>query len=77
MRGLRRTQTPVLETVNLTKHFPVRGPGKKVVHAVDGVDLELYRGQVVALVGESGSRQVDDRAAARPADAPDRRHRSC
>ncbi len=47
--------TPVLETVNLTKHFPVRGPGKKFVHAVEGVDLQLYRGQVVALVGESGS----------------------
>ena len=28
---------------------------RKVVHAVDDVNLELYRGRVVALVGESGS----------------------
>jgi peptide/nickel transport system ATP-binding protein len=49
--------TVVLSAHGLTKHFPVtrvRG-GKAVVHAVDGVDLELRRGQVIALVGESGS----------------------
>ena len=35
---------------------PVRGTrARKVVHAVDDVNLELYRGRVVALVGESGS----------------------
>jgi peptide/nickel transport system ATP-binding protein len=44
-----------LEAIGLEKHFPVRGLGKKVVHAVDGVDLQLRRGRVVALVGESGS----------------------
>jgi peptide/nickel transport system ATP-binding protein len=42
--------------VDLRKHFPVRGfRSNKVVHAVDDVNLELYRGRVVALVGESGS----------------------
>lgn len=47
---------PVLQARGLTKHFPVRGwRSKKVVHAVDDVDLDLHRGAVVALVGESGS----------------------
>ncbi|GEL95311.1 ABC transporter ATP-binding protein [Cellulomonas composti] len=49
-------ETPVLRAVNLRKHFPIGGfRSKKVVHAVDDVNLELYRGRVVALVGESGS----------------------
>ncbi|HEX4789826.1 MAG TPA: ABC transporter ATP-binding protein [Actinospica sp.] len=51
---------PVLEAVNVTKHFPVRsvrlGRGApRVVHAVDGVSLRLYAGRITALVGESGS----------------------
>ncbi|MCX7523000.1 ABC transporter ATP-binding protein [Microbacterium sp. STN6] len=49
------TSPAVLKAVGLTKHFPVRGPGNRVVHAVEGVDLELQQGRVVALVGESGS----------------------
>ena len=44
-----------LAATGLEKLFPVRGAGKKVVHAVDGVDIELHRGKVLALVGESGS----------------------
>ncbi|QIG40030.1 ABC transporter ATP-binding protein [Microbacterium sp. 4R-513] len=47
---------PVLQAVDLTKHFKARGAGRgKVVHAVDGVTIELRRGRVLALVGESGS----------------------
>ncbi|MCU1508374.1 MAG: transporter ATP-binding protein [Glaciihabitans sp.] len=46
----------VLEAVNLTKHFPIRGIGARgAVHAVDELNLQLRSGQVVALVGESGS----------------------
>jgi len=40
----------------MVKYFPLRGLRKRrVVHAVDGVDLSLRRGRIVALVGESGS----------------------
>ncbi|GAA3440391.1 ATP-binding cassette domain-containing protein [Kutzneria kofuensis] len=50
---------PVLEAVDVTKHFPVRGllkrGGGRVVHAVDNVSLKLYAGRITALVGESGS----------------------
>lgn len=49
------TNELALEAVGLEKHYPVRGVGRKVVHAVDGVDVRLRRGSVVALVGESGS----------------------
>lgn len=49
-------ERPVLEAVGITKLYPARGAGRgAVVHAVDGVDLELHRGRVLALVGESGS----------------------
>ena len=53
-RGLQEDGA-ILQAVGLSKHFPVRGRGKHFVHAVDDVDIQLYRGTVVALVGESGS----------------------
>jgi peptide/nickel transport system ATP-binding protein/oligopeptide transport system ATP-binding protein len=49
---------PLLEIRGLVKHFPVtRGPiGRNaVVHAVDGVNLEVRPGEVLGIVGESGS----------------------
>ena len=49
---------PILELRNLVKHFPVPKETpfsrQQVVHAVDGVDLTVYRGETVGLVGESG-----------------------
>jgi peptide/nickel transport system ATP-binding protein len=43
---------PVLEAAGLSTSFRTRGG--KVARAVDGVDLELAHGEIVALVGESG-----------------------
>ncbi|MDR2103102.1 MAG: ATP-binding cassette domain-containing protein [Treponema sp.] len=44
----------ILEVENLVKHFPVKGGGRRVVHAVDGVSLRIRRGATLGLVGESG-----------------------
>jgi oligopeptide/dipeptide ABC transporter ATP-binding protein len=51
--------TPVLKIEGLQKHFATTTGGafskvKGTVKAVDGVDLEIYPGQTVGLVGESG-----------------------
>ena len=50
---------PILEVRDLVKHFPVTGRGllRRVtgqVHAVCGVSFELYPGETLGLVGESG-----------------------
>jgi peptide/nickel transport system ATP-binding protein len=48
----------LLEVKGLVKHFDVRGDGLFTAHrkfrAVDGVNFEIYRGEMVGLVGESG-----------------------
>ncbi|MCX6433425.1 MAG: ABC transporter ATP-binding protein [Actinobacteria bacterium] len=46
------TELPVLAAKGLSVAFP--GAGGRMTRAVDGVDLELRRGEIVALVGESG-----------------------
>ncbi|MEF8800991.1 MAG: oligopeptide/dipeptide ABC transporter ATP-binding protein [Halolamina sp.] len=49
---------PLLQIRGLKKHFPIRqGLLKRQVNsvkAVDGVDLDVHRGEAVGLVGESG-----------------------
>lgn len=50
----------ILELRNLRKYFPIKSQNilfsKTVgyIKAVDGVDLQLYKGEVLGLVGESG-----------------------
>jgi peptide/nickel transport system ATP-binding protein len=47
---------PLLRTVGLTRHFGIGGLfSRKMLHAVDDVELTIHRGEIVALVGESGS----------------------
>ena len=54
---------PLLETRDLVKHFPVRRgvlararrEPQHLVHAVDGVSVEVEVGETLAVVGESGS----------------------
>jgi oligopeptide/dipeptide ABC transporter ATP-binding protein len=50
---------PLLKLEGLKKHFPTTTGGafnkvRGTVKAVDGVDLEIYPGQTIGLVGESG-----------------------
>jgi oligopeptide/dipeptide ABC transporter ATP-binding protein len=55
----RRGDEPLVRLTGVKKHFPItRGIlfQRKVgrVHAVDGIDLEVYPGETVGLVGETG-----------------------
>ena len=49
----------ILSVRGLKKYFPVKSPSlipgrKKYLHAVDGVDFDIRRGETLGLVGESG-----------------------
>lgn len=55
-------RTPILRVVDLKQHYTIepnfverifKGPGQ-TIKAVDGINLELYPGEILGLVGESG-----------------------
>jgi oligopeptide/dipeptide ABC transporter ATP-binding protein len=53
--GTAAAQDPIILRVeDVYKHFPLTGLGGDVVRAVDGVTLEVRRGETLGLVGESG-----------------------
>jgi len=45
---------PLLVCDDVRVVYPPRNRGAKAAHAVDGVDLDVRKGEIVALVGESG-----------------------
>ena len=51
-------QQPLISIRDLTVHFPVRksllGRPQQIVKAVDGVSLDIFAGETLGLVGESG-----------------------
>ena len=47
------TRDRLVKVKGLVKHFPVEG-SDDVVRAVDGVSFEIFRGETLGLVGESG-----------------------
>ncbi len=58
-----RQEVPLIEARDIRKYFPLRpsllarllaGAEEKIVQAVDGVDLQIWPGETVGLVGESG-----------------------
>jgi peptide/nickel transport system ATP-binding protein len=52
-----RTVTPILQVTGLVKHFRLSTgllARPRIVHALDGLDLTINRGEIMGVVGESG-----------------------
>ena len=51
-------RTPLYRVGQIKKHFPVLGGvlrrTKGYVRALDGVDLEVFRGETISVIGDSG-----------------------
>lgn len=56
--NVHKNQQPLLEVKELVKHYPIRGGiiphSVGTIHAVDGVDFQIFEGETLGLVGESG-----------------------
>jgi oligopeptide/dipeptide ABC transporter ATP-binding protein len=53
-RSPRGSSAPVLSALNVRVEFTGRGRRRAVARAVDGVNLDIAPGEILALVGESG-----------------------
>jgi len=51
-KEMNNNKTPLIEIIELKKLFKLNGGAK--LHAVDGVNLNIYPGETVGVVGESG-----------------------
>ncbi len=49
---MENSKTSLIEIINLKKYFKLNGGAK--LHAVDGINLTIYKGETVGVVGESG-----------------------
>ncbi|MBR3053988.1 MAG: ABC transporter ATP-binding protein, partial [Firmicutes bacterium] len=52
MSDIDRTTEPLLKTVDLQKYFKLKNGA--LLHAVDGINMELWPGETIGVVGESG-----------------------
>ena len=74
------TPTPATQravAVRVTDLTKIYGSGQAEVRALDGVTLDLYTGQFTAVMGPSGSGQVDADALLRRARRRDQRLGAC